>query len=161
MPVRNKKNTRRGRKPSRKMTRKVGMRRMRGGGASYSFTVTTPISPASTVTGFPADLGAVTVGNQSISFTNPTKSIVDIKVKDGATPYGATSFSVGSATKVAIQIGTTQNIVPNGIAVRGAMALPGAAAAAGQSGAVVVKGLGASSFGKIPATLTFEVFTSN
>jgi hypothetical protein len=160
MPAKYKKHTRRGRKLSRKM-RKTRTRRMRGGGNIYTFTVATPISPTSTATGFPAELGTFSAGNQSISFTNPTKSIVDIKVKNGATAYGASSFATWAGTKVALQVGSKQNLVPNGVTVRGATALPGAAAATGMTGAVTVKGLGASSFGTMPPVLTFEVFTSN
>ena len=165
MPAKYKKHTRRGRKLSRKM-RKTRTRRMRGGGNIYTFTVATPISPTSTATGFPAELGTFSAGNQSISFTNtnppnPPKSIVDIKVKNGATAYGASSFATWAGTKVALQVGSKQNLVPNGVTVRGATALPGAAAATGMTGAVTVKGLGASSFGTMPPVLTFEVFTSN
>jgi hypothetical protein len=160
MPARYKKQTRRGRKLSRKM-RKTRTRRMRGGGNTYTFTVATPITPTSVATGFPAELGTFTAGNQSISFTNPSKSIVDIKLMNGTTPYGASSFSLTAGTKASLQVGTRQNLVPNGLTLRGATPLPGAAATAGMNGAVTVKGLGASSFGKLPATLTFKVDTSN
>ena len=162
-----KKNTsRRARKQTRKQTRK--MRKMRGGSSgaaagpnTYTFTVSTPITSTSTATDFPAELGAFTAGNQSISFTNPSKSIVDIKLMNGTTPYGASSFTTTAGTKASLQVGATQNLVPNGVTVRGATALPGAAATTGMTGAVTVKGLGASSFGTLPATLTFRVNTAN
>jgi hypothetical protein len=143
------------------MSRKVRSRRQQGGGNKYTFTVATPISPTSAATGFPAELGTFTAGNQSISFSNP-KSIVDIKVMNGATPYGASSFTVSSGTKVSFQVGATQNLVPNGITtVRGSKTLPGAAAAEGMTGPVTIKGLGTGSFGTLPPILTFEVYTSN
>ena len=164
MPSR--KTTRRGRKPSRKMSRKmsrkVRSRRQQGGGNKYTFTVATPISPTSAATGFPAELGTFTAGNQSISFSNP-KNVVDINVMNGVTPYGASSFTVSSGTKVSFKVGAVENLVSNlvGTGVRGAKALPGAAAAAGMTGPVTIKGLGTGSFGTLPPVLTFEVYTSN
>lgn len=167
MPVRHKKNTRRGRNLSRKVRRKM-TRKMRGGSSgaaagpnTYTFTVATPITSTSTATGFPAALGVFSAGNQNISFTNPTKKIVDIKVKNGSAPYGAGSFSTASLSKLSIKIGNTDNLVSNGVSVRGTTALPGAAAATGMTGTVTIKGLATGAFGTMPPVLTFEVFTSN
>lgn len=162
------KSTRRSGKSSRKISRKTRHRRQRGGGNTYTFTVNTPITPTSTATGFPAELGVFTPGNQRISFNNPTKQIVDIKVMNGTTPYGASSFSTSSGTKLSFQVGTSQSLVSKhvGQTIRGTTALPGAAATSGavtsgRAGAVTIKGLAASSFGTIPGTLTFEVSTAN
>lgn len=171
MPVRHKKNTRRGRKLSRKVRRKM-TRKMRGGSSgaaagpnTYTFTVATPITSTSTATGFPAALGVFSAGDQGIGFSNPTKKIVDIKVKNGAAQYGASSFSTSAGSKVSIKIGgpigAIDNLVSKGVVVRGTTALPGAAATTGMTGPVRIKGLGASSFGTMPPVLTFEVFTSN
>jgi len=145
---------------SRKMSRKVRSRKYEGGGNKYSFTVDTPITDKSTATGFPPELGTFNPGNQSISFTNP-KNIVDIKVMNGTKPYTASSFTVGSGTKVSLQVGATENLVPNGLTVRGTKALPGAAATAGMTGAVTIKGLATGAFGILPPVLTFEVYTSD
>lgn len=143
-------------------------RRQRGGGNTYTFTVNTPISTTSTATGFPAELGVFTPGNQSISFNNPSKQIVDIKVMNGTTPYGASAFSTSSATKLSFQVGTAQSLVSShvGTGVRGTTPLPGSAtmsgaATSGRPGPVTIKGLGVSSFGTLPAQLTFQVSTAN
>ena len=117
-----------------------------------------PIVPTSTATEFPADLGAFTAGNQSITFTNPTKTITDIKL-GGATT--AASYSVSSGTKISMQIGTTSSVIPNGISVRGAAALPGAAATASTyKGQVTIKNLAAGAFpAPAPTVLTVTVST--
>lgn len=165
-----KKHTRRAKKNKQKQTRVKRMRRMRGGSGptvssasvgtspqTYTFTVATPISPSSTSTNFPSDLGTFTPANQQISFTNPTKKILDIKIKNGTVAYGSSSFGTSSSTKASISIGTATSLVPNGISssVRGSKEIslePG-----GRPGPVTIKGLGAASFGTVPPTLTFEV----
>lgn len=163
-----KKHTRRAKKNKQKQTRVKRMRRMRGGSGptvgsasvgmspqTYTFTVATPISPSSTSTNFPSDLGTFTPANQQISFTNPTKKILDIKIKNGTVAYGSSSFGTSSTTKASISIGTATSLVPNDISVRGATQI--SSGPGGRSGPVTIKGLGAASFGTLPATLTFEV----
>ena len=161
-----KKHTRRAKKQKRKQTR---MKRMRGGSGptvgstgmpvqTYTFTVATPITPTSTATNFPSDLGTFTAGQQTISFTNPSKQILDIRIKNGTVAYSSrTSYGTSSQTKISISIGSMISRVPNGISLNGTTALPGASAATGLTGNVTIKGLGAGSFGTLPAILTFEV----
>jgi hypothetical protein len=167
-----KKNTRRrGQKSSRKQTRK--MRKMRGGnsgavGGKYTFTVKTPIAPGSIVTGFPAALGTLIVTPQQIAFNNSpssTKQIQNIRILNGTTPYMSVgTYSTPNLSKVSIKIedrvkGTKSNLVPTGVVLNGTEQLPGRSGPL--SGVVTIKGLGGSSFGVMPPTLTFEVTTAN
>jgi len=167
MALRVKKSTRR-RRQTRKSSRKV-RRRQRAGGNSYTFTVATPITNTSIATGFPADLGIFSAANQSISFTNPVKTIVDIKIGGSSSATGpvsqystATTYTVSSGTKVSIKIGDKQSLVPNGVSVRGTTALPGATATTSTyKGPVTINGLAAGSFGTLPSLLSFTVLTSD
>jgi hypothetical protein len=134
--------------------------------------VATPITVSSIATGFPADLGTFSAGPQSITFTNPTKKIQDIKISGKATatattltPYTtASTYSTSSGTKVSIKVGSVQNLVPNGISVNGATALRGSAPGATApvslyTGVVTIKNLATASFGTLPAILSFTVMT--
>jgi hypothetical protein len=84
---------------------------------------------------------------------------------NGTTPPPASSFSLSSGTKLAIEIGTSKSLVPAGITtVRGATPLPGATASsptAARLGTVLIKGLNPASLGRIQPTLTFTVVTTD
>lgn len=181
----------RGRKASRKAYRKASRkasRKVRGGGSgvsaasasaastptvtsgnAYSFRVATPITSTSTAVGFPAELGTFSASNQSIVFSNPTKTIVDIKIGGSPSSTGsvtqfntASTFTVSSGTKVSMKIGSTQSLVPNGVSVRGATSLPGAAATTSTyKGLVTINGLTTGSFGTLPSFLVFTVNTTD
>jgi len=166
------KKTMKRRRQTRKASRK--MRRRQRGGGTYTFTVATPITATSVATGFPADLGTFSAGSQSITFTNPTKMIQDIKinVKPSAssttlTPTTASSYTTSSGTKVSIKIGSVQNLVPNGISVNGTTPLPGATVASttapipSYTGVVTIKNLNTSSFGTLQSgsLISFTVMT--
>jgi hypothetical protein len=175
MALRVKKSTRR-RRQTRKSSRKL-RRRQRGGGNTYTFTVATPITNTSIARGFPAELGTFSASNQSITFSNPTKTITDIQIGSSTSPTSpvsqyktASTYTPSSGTKVSIKIGDKQSLVPNGVSVRGTTALPGASAAAAATvsgaatpykGLVTINGLTTSSFGTLPSLLSFTVLTSD
>ena len=131
-------------------------------GNTYKFTIATPIADNSNVQGFPSELGTITLTNETIKLTNPTKKIIDIQVANDSSQYKTVgTFSTTAGTKVSFKIGSTSNLVSNGVKLNGTTALPGAGTTDGISGEITIKGLSKSSFGTLPSILTFTVITSN
>ena len=123
----------------KKSTRRARKQKQRGGG---EYVLTFDKVPAA---GNPApaglgDLGTYAAGNQSftIATTKPIKDIRFFKA-DGVTELGVGSFG---GSKIGIQIGTTQNIVPSTVKLRGGTAMNPAVP---KSGNISVKGLNTSS----------------
>lgn len=94
-------------------------RRQRGG-AEYKINLTVPSSGSAYTkpTDFPAELGTFTGTNTpGFTFTNPTKSITDIRIfkSDGTELNTVPSYGTDVQTKIKMQIGTTKNLVPSSI----------------------------------------------
>jgi len=94
-------------------------RRQRGG-AEYTINLTVPSSGTAYTkpADFPADLGTFS-GNitPGFTFTNPTKSITDIRIYkgDGTELNTVPSYGTDVQTKIKMQVGATKSLVPSSI----------------------------------------------
>ena len=125
----------------KKSTRRARKQKQRGGGEYVLKFAGVPAVGSPAPSGL-EDLGTYTPGVQSFTIAT-TKSIKDIRFfkADGVTELGAGSFG---GTKIGIQIGATQNLVPSTVKLRGGITINPAVPRVGN---IAVRNVNASTLG--------------